>query len=59
MVPVYYHEVLRIPEYMRSENRVTKEKLSCYEQYLQKLLENSQYYTFALFEFIMFDPIKL
>jgi hypothetical protein len=59
VVPVYYHNVLKIPEYMRSENKVTKEKLYAYEQYLQNLLDGSQYYTFALFEFLMFDPIKL
>lgn len=44
---------------MRSKSKVTREKLEAYGKYLQRLLDSSQYYTFALFEFIMFDPVKL
>lgn len=59
MVPIYYQSVLKIPEFMRSKTKVTKEKLEAYGTFLQRLLDSSEYYTFALFEFVMFDPVKL
>lgn len=43
---------------MRKDSKISDKKLTAYRNYLQKLLETQQYYTYALFEFISFDPLK-